>query len=200
VFQVHSGESHEGRKCQAGLKRQICRKTIKWGGNHYLPTIRTGVKEDITDIMVYRKKDYMSLSSFIKKNLRDYFIIVTGINVAMAILGLNFEANKTIGYEAFFSPLIIGAIAVLPSVVMYSTKELSLRQMLLRRGVHLAVLELTLTVFGFLAGFFADITLLLPFIVTVLLVYVFTLVFRWILDNRTAKEINKGLRRLQESE
>ena len=142
----------------------------------------------------------MSLSSFIKKNLRDYFIIVTGINVAMAILGLNFEANKTIGYEAFFSPLIIGAIAVLPSFVLYSAKELSLRQMLLRRVVHLAVLELTLTGFGFLAGFFADITILLPFMVTVLLVYVFTLVFRWILDNRTAKEINKGLKRLQENE
>jgi hypothetical protein len=150
--------------------------------------------------MVYRKKDYMSLSSFIKKNLRDYFIIVTGINVAMAILGLNLEANRTFGYEAFFSPLIIGAIAVLPSVVMYSAKELSLRQMLLRSGVHLVVLEFTLTGFGYWAGFFTDITILPPFMVTVLLVYVFTLLFGWILDNRTAKAINKGLRRLQEYE
>ncbi len=142
----------------------------------------------------------MSFSDFMKKNLRDYFIIVTGINIAMAILGLNFEANKAIGYEAFFSPLIIGAIAVLPSVVMYSAKELSFKQMLLRRGLHLAVLELTLTGFGYLAGFFANITILLPFMVTVLLVYVFTMVFRWILDSRTAKEINKGLKRLQENE
>ena len=60
----------------------------------------------------------MSLSSFVKKNLRDYFIIVTGINLAMAILGLNFDTNKLIGYEAFFSPLIIGAIAIIPSFVM----------------------------------------------------------------------------------
>jgi hypothetical protein len=142
----------------------------------------------------------MSLSSFVKKNLRDYFIIVTGINLAMAILGLNFDVNKLIGYEAFFSPLIIGAVAILPSFVMYSPKELNLRQMLLRRGLHLAVLELTLTGFGFLAGFFANNNILLPFMVTVLLVYVFTMVFQWILDNRTAREINQGLRRLQEYE
>ena len=133
-----------------------------------------------------------------KKNLRDYFIIVTGINVAMAILGLNFEVNKTIGYEAFFSPLIIGAVAVLPSIVMYSAKELSLKQMLLRRGLHLVVLEITLTGFGYLAGFFTDNTILFPFILIVLLVYVFTLVFNWILDSRTAKEINRGLKLLKE--
>lgn len=133
-----------------------------------------------------------------KKNLRDYFIIVTGINVAMAILGLNYEADKTIGYEAFLSPLIIGAVAVFPSLVMYSAKELSLKQMLLRRGLHLVVLELTLTGFGYLAGFFTDNTILLPFILIVLLVYVFTLVFNWILDSRTAKEINRGLKLLKE--
>lgn len=141
----------------------------------------------------------MSFIGFLKKNLRDYFIIVTGINVAMAILGMNLDAGRAFGYEAFLSPLIIGAVALLPGFILYSDKELSMKQMLVRRSLHLLVLEATITGFGYLAGFFEDITMVLPFILTVFLVYVFTMVFRLILDRRTAQEINKGLKRLQES-
>ena len=139
----------------------------------------------------------MNLIGFLKRNLRDYFIIVTGINVAMAILGLNMDSSRTFGYEAFFSPLIIGAVALLPSIVMYAKEELSLKQMLLRRALHLLVLELTITGFGYLAGFFADLMIILPFVLTVFFVYIFTMVFGFILDRRTAMEINKGLKRLQ---
>jgi Flp pilus assembly protein TadB len=142
----------------------------------------------------------MNFIGFMKKNLRDYFIIVTGINVAMAFLGMNLDTERSFGYEAFFSPLIIGAVAVLPSFVLYSTKELGLKQMIVRRGLHLLVLEFTLTVFGYLAGLFTSLAIVLPFVLTVLLVYLFTLLIRWILDSRTAQEINKGLKRLQEFE
>lgn len=141
----------------------------------------------------------MNLNGFLKKNLRDYFIIVTGINAAMAILGMKLDAERSFGYEAFFSPLIIGVVALLPSIVLYSGRELGLKQMLIRRALHLLVLEATLTGFGYLAGLFEDRTLILPFVLTVLLVYLFTMTFRWILDRRTAQEINKGLKRLQES-
>ncbi|MDF2904874.1 MAG: hypothetical protein K0R34_195 [Herbinix sp.] len=140
----------------------------------------------------------MKLIDFLKKTLRDYFIIVTGINLAMAILGMNMDAERSFSYEAFYSPLIIGVVALLPSFVMYSYKEISLKKMVIRRGLHLLMLELILIGFGYVSGFFEDRTIILPFILTVFLVYIFTLVFRLILDRRTAQEINKGLKRLQE--
>ena len=141
----------------------------------------------------------MNLIEFFKKTLRDYFIIVTGINLATAILGMNLDAERSLSYDAFFSPLIIGAIALLPSIVLYSGKEVGLKQTILRRALHLLLLELTITGFGYLAGLFTDPSMVLPNIITVLLVYVFTMVFSWILDRRTAQEINKGLKKLQES-
>lgn len=141
----------------------------------------------------------MNLNEFFKKTLRDYFIIVTGINLATAILGMNLDSERSLSYDAFFSPLIIGAIALLPSIVLYSGKEPGLKQTILRRALHLLLLELTITGFGYLAGLFTDPSMVLPNIITVLLVYIFTMVFSWILDRRTAQEINKGLKKLQES-
>ncbi len=142
----------------------------------------------------------MNLIGFCKKMLRDYFIIVTGINLAMAIVGMSIDSERSFSYEVFFSPLIMGAIASLPSIVLYSGKELGLKQTLFRNALHLLLLELTINGFGYLVGLFTDPSMVLSNIFTVLMVYVFTMVFSWILDHRTAREINKGLKRLQESE
>lgn len=140
----------------------------------------------------------MNLISFIKKKLMDYFIIVTGVNIAIAVLGMNYKPDEILGYDAFFSPLILGAVAVLPSIVFYSRKELDFGQMLLRRAIHLIVLELTLVGFGYISGLFTGLNIIIPFVLIVFAVYVFTLLIRWIIDSKTALAINMGLKRIQE--
>jgi hypothetical protein len=139
----------------------------------------------------------MSLKEFAKKNLMNYFIIVTGITVAIAVLGMNFDPDAQFGYEAFFSPIIFGTIAVLPSFVLYSKKELSFRQMLFRRILHFIVLEIILLAFGFISGLLKGIDVTLTFAVSVFAVYLFTIVISWIIDSKTAAEINKGLKKIQ---
>jgi hypothetical protein len=140
----------------------------------------------------------MSFIEFMKRNLMIYFIVVTGITVAIAILGLNYDSGTTFGYEAYFSPIIFGAVAVLPSFALYSKKELTFRQMFVRRMLHFIVLELTLLGFGFWAGLFSSIDVAAPFALSVFVIYLFTYVIQWIIDSKTAGEINKGLKRLQE--
>lgn len=142
----------------------------------------------------------MSLKEYIRKILMDYFIIVTGIMVAIAVLGTNYDREATFGYEAYFSPLIFGAIAVLPSLVMYSGRELTLKQMLIRRIFHFFLLEAALLCFGFLSGLFRDNGAAIPFAGSVFVVYLFTNIIRWVIDSRTADEINEGLKRIHQSE
>jgi len=139
----------------------------------------------------------MGFIDFVKKNLMNYFIIVTGITIAIAILGLNYDPEATLGYEAYFSPIIIGVVAVLPSFVLYSNKELTFKQMLFRRIMHFVVLELTLLGFGYLSGLFDSIDVALPFALSVFIVYLVTNVIKWVIDSKTAVEINKGLKRIQ---
>ena len=53
-----------------------------------------------------------------------YFISVTLINAAVFVTGMMFRPDEKFGYEAFLSPLIYGALTVIPTMIMYSGKEL----------------------------------------------------------------------------
>jgi hypothetical protein len=139
----------------------------------------------------------MSIQDFCKKNLMNYFIVVTGVTVAMAVLGLNFDRSARFGYEALLSPVVFGAVATLPSFILFSRKELSFRQMLIRRILHFAALELVLILFGYLFGIFKGFHVVLSFAFSVLAVYLFTEVIHYLMDSRTAGKINEGLKRIQ---
>jgi hypothetical protein len=139
----------------------------------------------------------MSFIEFGKKNLMSYFIIVTGITVAIAVLGLKLDPEASFGYEAYFSPLIFGAVAVLPSFVLYSRRELTFRQMLFRRILHFAALELLLLSFGYGFGLFDKTDTAVSFAVSVFAVYLFTNLIQYIIDSKTAGKINEGLKKLQ---
>lgn len=139
----------------------------------------------------------MSFMEFFKKNLMNYFIIVTCITVAIAVLGSIFDSGTLFSYEAYYSPIIIGAVAVLPSFVMYSRKELTFQQMLVRRILHFVVLQATLLGFGYFTGLLDGLEVSLSFVLSVCIIYLITCVVGWFIDSNTAKEINKGLKRLQ---
>ncbi len=139
----------------------------------------------------------MSFRIFLKRCLLEYFIITTCVTAATAILGLTLNPAAKFGYESFFSPLIFGFISLVPSFVTYSHKELSFRQTLLRKALHVAVLEAMLTGFGFWVGILnapADASL---FAVAVFLVYIAVNLISWMLDRKDANEINKTLKSLQ---
>lgn len=139
----------------------------------------------------------MSFKDFLKKNLMNFFIIVTCVNIAIGILGAQFDAQATLGYEAYFSPIIFGAIATFPSLIQYSPGELTFKQMLFRRVLHFITLEILLIGFAYSSRIIQGVTMFISFSITVFLVYLITNIIRWIIDNNTANEINKGLKKLQ---
>lgn len=139
----------------------------------------------------------MDFKEYLKKCLMTYFIVVTAVTVAIPVLGMNFDPEATFGYEVLFSPLLFGAVALLPSFVLYSRRELTFKRMLLRRVLHFITLELTLLLFGFLFRLFDGIEVIISFAFSVFAVYLFTFIAEWVIDNKTAGEINKGLKKLQ---
>lgn len=139
----------------------------------------------------------MSFKVFFKKCILEYFIITTCVTAAMAILGLTLDPTARFGYEAFFSPLIFGFISIAPSFVTYSRKELSLRQALLRKVLHVTVLEGMLIGFGFWAGILHDPSSALSFALTVFIVYLTVNLIIWKLDQKDASDINQRLKSLQ---
>jgi hypothetical protein len=139
----------------------------------------------------------MSFKAFLKRCLLRYFIITTCVTAAIAILGLTLDPSARFGYEGFFSPLIFGFVGLLASFVTYSRKELSFRQTLIRKALHVLVLEAMLIAFGLWAGLlhrFADASL---FGLAVFAVYLTVNLINWQLNKKDADEINKMLKSLQ---
>ncbi|MCM1538061.1 MAG: hypothetical protein NC254_06655 [bacterium] len=83
----------------------------------------------------------MSLKEILYRSLMIYFILVTCITAGMAILGSVFDPDAEFGYSAFVSPFIFAALGVIPNLLMYSSKELSDRQIILRKIIQFAVIE-----------------------------------------------------------
>ena len=73
--------------------------------------------------------------------MMSFSICTACITILEGIIGMIFFPQLTFGYEAFFSPPLFGFLSVLFSIVNYSKKELSIRQVLFRRFLHLLLIE-----------------------------------------------------------
>lgn len=139
----------------------------------------------------------MSLKAFLKRRLMEYFIITTCVTAAIAILGMSLDPAAKFGYEAYFSPLLFGLVSLVPSVATYSRKELTLRQALIRKLLHFALLEALLVALGHWAGLLHGAGDTVSFAVAVFIVYLAVNLISWYLDSREASEINKTLKTMQ---
>lgn len=87
----------------------------------------------------------MSLKEILYRSLMTYFILVTCITAGIMILGSAFDPDAKFGYSAFASPFIFAALGIIPNLLMYSSKELSDKQIILRKIIQLAVIEAEVT-------------------------------------------------------
>ena len=118
----------------------------------------------------------------------------------MFILGLFFQPDLRFGYEAFAYPLIYGVIGSVPGLLMYSKKELTLKQTLIREFIQMCLIIVLIITFMF--GRFKNIQDLVPQIigvsVSIVIIYVLVHFFGWLMDLKTAKVMTEDLKRFQQ--
>ncbi len=131
----------------------------------------------------------------IADSLRNFFIIVTLINVAMLVLGAVLRPDQQFGYEAFAYPLIYGFITSIPGLVMSSSKEMSVAQAVIREIIQLILIIIALLGIMFGGSIMSKENLLPALSVTISVIIVFILVnlIRWFLDKRTADKMTVDL-------
>ena len=138
-----------------------------------------------------------------KERFRDmagsYFIAVTLINIAVFATGIMFRPEQRFGYEAFLSPLLLGALTVIPTMIMYSKKELTVRQLLFRKTIQL-LLDIVIVI----AVIFANeelnrdtVSAAVGVSVSIIIVFVAVHVIEWFLEKRTANELTAQLAEFQ---
>lgn len=86
---------------------------------------------------------------FINSMLTSYFTLVTLISIFMLVFGMYFYPDASFGYVAYAFPLIYGACGVLTEVVMYSKRELTVMEFLVRKVIQLVLVEMLVLVVVF---------------------------------------------------
>lgn len=141
----------------------------------------------------------MSGKTFLKDMLISFFVVVTLVNAAMYILGSLYMGDQTLTYDAFLSPLLIGAGSVLTNLLLYSKKELSIWQMLFRKFLQLVCIEIMLSylIFGSVSEIRNHSSLYISFCVSVCVIYIATCVIQWCIDLIEANKLTDDLRVFQ---
>lgn len=141
----------------------------------------------------------MSVKEFLKEALYTYFIIVTLVVVSTFVLGMIYEPDRQFGYEAFLSPLLYGFLGVVPMLVMYSRKELSVKQILVRKVFQLIALEVLLfsVTFGLDGIEKAQGPMALGLGLSVFIIFLLVHIISFILDCGEAKKMNEALKELE---
>lgn len=139
------------------------------------------------------------MKEHIKDNLMDFFIIVTLVNVAIFICGIVLAPEEQLGYTAFIVPVIDGILGIIPGLVMYSKRELTVKQMIVRNIIQLISIELIIVffTFGFSGISLDNISRLIAVVGSVAFVFVGVIIFRFILDSRTARKMTDDLKVFQ---
>ncbi len=138
----------------------------------------------------------MNPKDFIKGLFTDFFIVFTLVTIATGVLGLTLDSDRTFGYDAYFSPLLFSVLSMLPSVVMYSKRELTIRQMLFRKLLQLLLIEFLLLGFTAIIGY-CQLGVLFPQGIAILLIYYAVAGISWLLDLKSSRELNKELAEYQ---
>jgi len=133
----------------------------------------------------------------VKKIMMSFFVSVTCISAAMALIGMIFESDTRFGYEAFLSPLIFGAVASLPLLVKYSRSELSIKQTAIRNVIHFVLLEVVILSVLFLGGMLTTMSMTITLGVSIFVIDLTVNLVLWVNDKRTSKEFNDALKRMQ---
>ena len=137
----------------------------------------------------------MQGKELLAKMFRNYFVLVTLINVVIFVSGSIAQPDARFGYSAFIMPLIYALAGILPQAVMYSRRELSIKEVLIRKIIQLLLIELLVN--GIILGENAlqpEYTDFLKTIsVCVVLVYVFANIISWVLDSASARTLTREL-------
>ncbi|MBP3870928.1 MAG: DUF3021 family protein [Faecalicoccus sp.] len=139
------------------------------------------------------------MKDMIKDFFEGFFISVTLINLAMFILGLLFRPDQIFGYEVFIYPLIYGLIGMIPVLVIRTQKELSIKQIIIRKIMQLFLLVALLLgcIFGQSLKDPTRIPAIIGVAFSIVLIYVLVNVIEWMMDERTAKDMTEDLLKFQ---
>lgn len=141
----------------------------------------------------------MKLKDFLFRQLMLFFILTTLITVAIMILGLVFDPDAELKYDAMASPLVFAALGVLPGMIMYSPRELTIKQVIFRKIIQLLLIEAEVLTVAFSSPLIhtEQIGTVAALAFSVIIIFAAANFFSYLTDLHTAKQLTSMLTSFQ---
>ena len=132
---------------------------------------------------------------------RLYFILVTLITILLMVVGMLFDSDRTLSYDAYFSPLFYAFIGVIPVFFFQSDKELSMKRLIIRNVLYVLIVEAAILLIVFNAPNIPSdrIEVVISIAVGVLVVFILSLIVEYIFELTKANEMNAYLEEYQKN-
>ncbi len=141
----------------------------------------------------------MEFKRFLVNKLILFFMLSTLITVAVSLIGASFDGEASLRYEKMLMPMKYAALCLLPSFVTYSRRELSPKEMLLRKALMFVLLEAVMLFIAFTSIVIDTdrIEVVLVIAGSVLVIFVLVNLFLWLKDSAEARKMNLDLAAFQ---
>ncbi len=137
------------------------------------------------------------MKEFIRRQIRAFLISHVLITIIVGAAGMFLSPDTQLGYWAYFIPLLYAVLCVIPGFVMYSKKELTIGQVVVRKVVQLVLIEGI--ILGLLAifGSLESVKVVVTVIISVVIVYVTVNLIEWISEVRDTNMMNEMLSQMR---
>lgn len=142
----------------------------------------------------------MNAKDFLKSLIKDYFIIFALIVITLTILRQIFAPGTYFETRDIFFYMLCALLGDLPSLILYSPKMLSEKEMRLRIILHFLVLETVIIVFANVTGVISGLVASLFLALEIVIVYALVRLLIWSGDMKVANKINQRLKALKDSQ
>lgn len=127
-----------------------------------------------------------------------FFVITTFIGIAVGLIGLLFFEDETLSQSSMFTPAVLGAVTSLASLVYYSKRELSMREIIVRKGIHLTLIEGIVLGINYFAGNLTDAVITVAIAAAVLIIFVTVYLVQYMSQRRMSDELTAALHALND--
>ncbi len=142
----------------------------------------------------------MELKSILKKCMMDFLLIQAGITFVIGVIGCIKAPVSRISYDSFFMPFIYAFFCSIPSFVIYSAKELSIKQMLVRKAIHFLLIESIVMLISYMIGTLTDTSICIAILLAVIVVYTAVNVFEYLFCKLEADAMTKKIQYIRGKE
>ncbi|MCQ4022074.1 MULTISPECIES: DUF3021 family protein [unclassified Ruminococcus] len=140
----------------------------------------------------------MNKNEWIRTLILHFFIIYTGTMFATLAIVSSTDPTTQIPISYLWQAGLFSLAADLTTLVYYSKNELSRKQHWIRTVIHTVLIEIVLMTMGYFIGMYRGFIGGCVMVAVILLVDVFVRFSSYLIDRKTADEINEKLRHRRE--